>query len=308
MIKDFFKKLPIILILLMVIGLSVKATTTWYFWRFQTHATDATAITTGYLHDIAIQTNLYSLWYCDNATTGASTAANWHKITGTINQDCKKLVINGLNGGTFVVTYDILQVGNCSLASGNFTVDVDGGTGVLKLDTGTYATNTWYNIFIICKENGGVPSAFISLSATAPTMPADYLYKRRVGSIWATSTSAYRKFYTARYGEVIYENQAVALSAGTATTFTAVDCTTILPPTSVLAHAEIHPYATSGYSILSIRATGTTAFYRLFVTNAIDTQVYSIIPMNTSQSFDYFTDAAGGRAVHIAIIGYLDNL
>jgi len=224
-------------------------------------------------------------------------------------QDVSKLVINGLNGGTFVVTYDILQVGNCSLTSGSFTVDVDGGTGVLKLDTGTYATNTWYNIFIICKANGGVPSAFISLSATAPTLPADYLYKRRVGSLRATSTSAYRKFYTARYGEVIYENQAVALSSGTATTFTAVDCTTILPPTSVLAHAEIHPYATSGYSILSIRATGTTAFYRLYVSNAnLDTQVYSIIPMNTSQSFDYFTDAAGGRAVNIVIIGYIDNL
>jgi hypothetical protein len=221
-------------------------------------------------------------------------------------QDCKNLVINGLNGGTFVVTYDILQVGNCSLTSGSFTVDVDGGTGVLKLDTGTYATNTWYYIWVICKANGGVPSAFISLSATAPTLPADYLYQRRVGSLRATSTSAYKKFHTNGNGWHWYETTYLIVSNGTQTSFTAVDNSANCPTTSLMFMGCFQAnYASSGSATMNLRATGDTSTIQVY-TNGVTVNSYGMCPMNTSQSFDY--SIATGTAAYIYISGYIDNL
>ena len=56
------------------------------------------------------------------------------------------------------------------------------GTGNGGLDTGTIA-NTTYHIWLIKRSDTGVVDALFSTSATAPTMPASYDYKRRIGSI-----------------------------------------------------------------------------------------------------------------------------
>lgn len=56
------------------------------------------------------------------------------------------------------------------------------GTGVGGLDTGSIAANTWYHFYIIKRLDTGVVDMLFSLSATAPTMPANYSYKRRIGS------------------------------------------------------------------------------------------------------------------------------
>ena len=60
----------------------------------------------------------------------------------------------------------------------NWTVgDNNGG-----LDTGSIA-NTTYHVWLIKRSDTGVVDALFSASATAPTMPANYDYKRRLGSI-----------------------------------------------------------------------------------------------------------------------------
>lgn len=51
------------------------------------------------------------------------------------------------------------------------------------LDTGTIANNTWYSAFIIQRSDTGVVDILVSTSATAPTMPANYDRKRRIGSM-----------------------------------------------------------------------------------------------------------------------------
>lgn len=53
-------------------------------------------------------------------------------------------------------------------------------TGANGLDTGALANNTWYHIWLI--SNGLTTAALLSLSATSPTMPADYVYKYRIGA------------------------------------------------------------------------------------------------------------------------------
>jgi len=72
----------------------------------------------------------------------------------------------------------------------NWTVgDAQGG-----LDTGS-AANVTYHVWLIKRSDTGVVDALFSTSATAPTMPANYTHKRRIGSILreAASIVAFRQ-------------------------------------------------------------------------------------------------------------------
>lgn len=56
------------------------------------------------------------------------------------------------------------------------------GTNQGGLDTGSIA-NTTYHIWLIKRSDTGVVDALFSTSASSPTMPTNYNYKRRIGSI-----------------------------------------------------------------------------------------------------------------------------
>lgn len=62
------------------------------------------------------------------------------------------------------------------------------GTNQGGLDTGSIA-NATYHIWAIKRSDTGVVDALFSTSATAPTMPANYDYKRRIGSIVRTGAA-----------------------------------------------------------------------------------------------------------------------
>lgn len=51
------------------------------------------------------------------------------------------------------------------------------------LDTGSVANNTVYYLWTIMRSDTGVVDALFSTSATAPTMPANYDFKQRVGAV-----------------------------------------------------------------------------------------------------------------------------
>lgn len=51
------------------------------------------------------------------------------------------------------------------------------------LDTGAVGNDTWYHVFLIKRPDTGVVDALFSTSATAPTMPANYTKKRRLGAV-----------------------------------------------------------------------------------------------------------------------------
>lgn len=56
------------------------------------------------------------------------------------------------------------------------------GSAAGGLDTGAIANSTWYHFYEIMRPDTGVVDVVFSLSASAPTMPANYTYKRRLGS------------------------------------------------------------------------------------------------------------------------------
>lgn len=74
----------------------------------------------------------------------------------------------------------------------NWTV----GTNAGGLDTGAVGNTTWYYIWLIKRSDTGVVDALYSASASAPTMPANYDYKRLIGAV-LTDGSANILAYTA---------------------------------------------------------------------------------------------------------------
>ena len=55
------------------------------------------------------------------------------------------------------------------------------------LDTGSVATSTWYHVYAIRKDSDGTFDVLFSTSATSPTMPSGYTYKRRIWSVYRDS-------------------------------------------------------------------------------------------------------------------------
>ncbi|MDE1813928.1 MAG: hypothetical protein KGI05_04600 [Thaumarchaeota archaeon] len=68
------------------------------------------------------------------------------------------------------------------------------GSGNGGLDTGAIAPSTWYHWYVIAKSDLSVVDVVFSLSASAPTMPATYTYKRRIGSMKTDGSSNWTKF------------------------------------------------------------------------------------------------------------------
>lgn len=68
------------------------------------------------------------------------------------------------------------------------------GTGNGGLDTGAIANNTWYHVHPIRKDSDGTLDAIISLSVAAPTIPAGYTARRRIGSLLTDGSAHFIDF------------------------------------------------------------------------------------------------------------------
>ncbi|SFV11295.1 hypothetical protein [Bradyrhizobium arachidis] len=85
------------------------------------------------------------------------------------------------------------------------------GSGNGALDTGTIASSAWYHVFLIKRPDTGVVDVLISLSATSPTLPANYTLFRRIGSL-CTAASQWIKF-TQLGDEFIWDVSTLSLNA-----------------------------------------------------------------------------------------------
>lgn len=68
------------------------------------------------------------------------------------------------------------------------------GSGNGAMDTSSIAVSTSYHVHLIQRPDTGVVDVLFSLSATAPTMPANYTLFRRVGSMLTDGSAQWRKF------------------------------------------------------------------------------------------------------------------
>lgn len=98
---------------------------------------------------------------CTMSTTGASTAMSISAGRWTDSTGVQTLMVPAL-----VKTTAAWAVG-------------DGAGG---LDAGAIANGSWYHYYVIRRPDTGVVDVLLSLSATAPTLPAGYTQFRRIGS------------------------------------------------------------------------------------------------------------------------------
>lgn len=103
------------------------------------------------------------------------------------------------------------------------------GTGNGGLDTGSIA-NTTYHVWLIKRSDTGVVDALFSTSASAPTMPTNYDYKRRIGSI-VRSGAAIKAFK--QLGDMFLWDVAVG-DAASVTWDTAGTTLTLTVPTGIV--------------------------------------------------------------------------
>ena len=116
------------------------------------------------------------------------------------------------------------------------------GTAAGSLDTGTIAANTWYHVHLIQRPDTGVVDVLISLSATAPTLPANYTLSRRIGAMKTDGSAQWVKFIQVG-DEFIWDapgNDVTTTTLGTTPTLYALSV-----PTGVQVNALVRGYMSS---------------------------------------------------------------
>lgn len=167
---------------------------------------------------------------------------------------------------------DSSNVFDITLASGvTINAAVVGANGI---DTGSLAASSTYYVHLIYDNTLVKPvAALLSLSSTAPTLPAGYGFFRVIG-IWLTDGSSHLiKGYQAGNGNVrqhYYDANISVVSAGTATSLTAVDLSAAVPAldnTPVYIQADYTP-ATAGDSV-SFATSGSSATILPHITGSV---------------------------------------
>lgn len=134
--------------------------------------------------------------------------------------------------------------GTAYLASAvTVTVDI-AASGANGLDTGTEANSTWYYLWLI--YNGTTVASLISTSSTAPTMPSGYTYRAMLGAVYNDSSGNF--VLTHQVGRKASTLPQVAVSGGTATSYTSASLTAIVPPIAKYASGRMRLITSSGTS------------------------------------------------------------
>lgn len=131
-----------------------------------------------------------------------------------------------------------------------------GVTGAGGLDAGSIAAATWYHVFAIAKADG-TASAIVSTSASSPTMPSGYTYKRRIGSA-RSDVSSHLNTFSQLGDEFLWTGSSSPWLDVNAVTLAATAQTkTLTVPTGVQVYALFHAF---------IRDDGTTSVTSCVVT------------------------------------------
>jgi hypothetical protein len=152
---------------------------------------------------------------------------------------------NGLaisNNATTPNTKLDVATGTILDSTGTFQIGLDEAVtinaatvGLNGIDTGALAASTVYAVYIVCDPVSLQPSgAMISLSYTQPYLPEGYGFFALIGFVTTNSSSQFLKGYWTAGNDTrrtfVYDAPiATAVTAGNATSFTAVTLTAFVP-------------------------------------------------------------------------------
>ena len=179
-------------------------------------------------------------------------------------------------------------------------------SGANGLDTGAESSNQWYHYYVIMKADGTV-AGLMSTSSSSPTLPSGYVYFRLVGSRRNDGSSNLLNMNQVDgnnirwnyYAEEINTTLKV-LNGGTATSFTDVDLSPLMPPTST--KAMIH-LKNTGPGATMLRTNGSSVTSGHIDCNATS-QVSQIMTTDASQIVEYSVALSGVCTIHV--YGWID--
>lgn len=150
------------------------------------------------------------------------------------------------------------------------SVSINGATvGANGVDVAVLVASSFYAVYVIGDSTSYESTAgLLSLSATTPNLPGGYDMYRRVGWVLTDGSANILQFW--QYGEgqersYYYDVGISELSGGSATTFTAIDLATSVPPiaTEVLFDVTFTPDgATEVAEFLPFGSAATSGFIR----------------------------------------------
>lgn len=163
------------------------------------------------------------------------------------------------------------------LSIGSLFPNVNGGTvatplllnaavnGLNGLDTGSLAASTMYGVWLIGDSTGKkATGAILSLASNSqPLMPFGYDSMRLI-AYWATDGSSHflKGYYTGNQGLMIFKYdapQATAVTAGAATSYTAIDLSALVPNVNnVLANIQYNFNANAAADTLKLQGANAT--------------------------------------------------
>ena len=123
------------------------------------------------------------------------------------------------------------------------------GSGAGALDAGVIANNTWYYAFLIQRVDTRAVSILISLSPTAPNLPASYTLFRRIGSMLTNGSGQWTAF--TQLGDEFFWSAAVQDVSVTNQSTTAILYTLTVPPLPKVA-ARLRGNVTSAVAGVSV--------------------------------------------------------
>jgi hypothetical protein len=197
------------------------------------------------------------------------------------------------------------------------TLDVR-NSGLLGLDTGTKAANTWYHVWLIGGPTVATTAVF-SASSSAPSLGGAYTLKRRLPfplRMDAASNFVLQAVvggwplrpqinYQTLYNPVLNASTSAFTKAGlTATTYTALDFTDAIPPTSNLGLFFGYSRNASA-SLISMRTDAATNNPNDVVSSYGNWVVeVGLIPTTASRTVEYRVGNAGEQ-VNVGCKGYV---
>ena len=245
-----------------------------------------------------------------NATLTSPTIADLGGVPSVLPAKNEGLVVKYVSATTVDIDADFLTVFNTDnggkvLSSINLTADIT-VSGVNGLDTGTEA-DVWYHIWVI--YNGTITASLLSASATSPTMPSGYTYKKYVGAV-KNSSGNFRHFY--QKGNTITLKSAGSdhrtTVNGTATSYTSQGCSNSVPPNAEVLIGYWRGYSdsnriiaylaatASGYGEIEMDATHSGSY--IHETTGFE---FTIIE---PQTYYYYRHSSHGEDVDVYITGY----
>ena len=248
----------------------------------------------------------------DQVLTVSSGLPSWEDASGGA-AELPKNYIEGLQA--VWVSDSTLQIAVGSCRSDDDTTDlvltgtenaVLSSSGAGGLDTGSESSSTGYYLWLIYNPGTLDYAAMFSESATSPTMPSGYTKKRLVGYSYNTSSSNLLEFKMTGDGReriVQYDESRSStlrvLSSGTATTWTDVDLSDLVPENaySVWVHCQVPDFDNIAY----VRPNGFTGATSGLAFCFTDTQV-NVELLCDDQIIEY--DCASGTSLTIDLTGY----